>query len=100
MCGRASVVTNRGIFWNYFGKMEVYSLEDEDNSLFITQSDKSVNDDQDDSGILGMDSDFTSPLCSFVSHNVPHYLDILDEEGDFDIPSSQMNEEKEEKGSR
>ena len=42
--------------------MDVFSLEEDDNSLFVKQSDNSVREDTNDSGILGDGYDFKSPV--------------------------------------
>ena len=83
-------VTNKTIFWGLiFMKMDVFSLEDEDNysGLFITQE---VS--QNKWKILGDPSNFGAPLVSLTSKNecaTLVYEDISDD--DFvDIPSSQV----------
>ena len=77
----------RDLFWI---KMDVFSLEEDYNSLFVTQSDNSVREDTNDSGILGDGYDFKSPVRSVTSCSVTQYSDFSDDEDDFQMPSSQQ----------
>lgn len=76
---------------------EVFSLEDDYGDLFITQSDKIVNNNgvgsHSDGGILPDPMDFSSPSVSLVSSESQsaQYSDISDDEI-FDIPSSQKQQ--------
>ena len=68
--------------------MEVFSLEDESNELFITQQPKSNEID----GILPDGMDLKLPCSGIVSGALgTHYSDISNFESDVDIPSSQVN---------
>ena len=69
--------------------MEVFSLEDEGNDLFITQQDKIVEN----SGILNDGMDFQSPCSGIVTGAIDaKYSDISDFESDVDVPSLQCNQ--------
>ena len=67
--------------------MDVFSLEDEGNDLFLTQKDPEHKFDVKNVGILGDGSDFVSPCVSLVSVKQDQYSDISDD--DFEFPSSQ-----------
>ena len=67
--------------------MEVFSLEEDDNSLFITQSDSGSSFPTGENSILGNANDFVLPCVSIVEGIGQHYSDISEDE--FDIPSSQ-----------
>ena len=74
--------------------MEICSLEDDDyEGLFITQSDKSLNNSgiTGNSSILGDPMDFSSPLVTLTprgENKMPEYSDISDDELD-PFPCSQ-----------
>ena len=71
-------------------KMEVFSLEDEDNTLFLMQKDPINCENQDTVGMLGEASDFKSPCVSLFSNKQDQYSDISDD--DFQLPSDiEMN---------
>ena len=76
--------------------MEVMSLEEDDyKSLFITQSDKVLNNDNVGISQESAKSDVMDyGLLAQAEGELPVYSDISDAE-DFDIPSSQMNNKKE-----
>ena len=84
--------------------MELFSLEDDYRDIFITQSDKVVNDKVNESNessgksvIFGDPLDFSSPCVSLVSSTSDvHYSDISDDDN-FDIPSSQKHDVTEKK---
>ena len=81
--------------------MEVFSLEDDYSDIFITQSDKVVNQEDngidESNGLINDPMDFSSPCVSLVSGKSDvHYSDISDDEA-FDIPSSQKCNENERK---
>ena len=71
----------------------MFSLEDDYGDMFLTQSDKVINDeDSGKSGILDDPMDFSSPCVLLVSsQNETHYLDISDNDL-FEIPMSQKHQ--------
>ena len=70
--------------------MDMYSLEDDGNDLFITQQSPSDKSDRNvTKSVFGDVADFQSPCISLVIQQ--HYSDISND--DFmDIPSSQINQ--------
>ena len=71
----------------------LFSLEDDYGDMFLTQSDKVINDcDSEKSEILPDPMDFSSPCVSLVSNqNSTHYSDISDDDL-FEIPVSQKHQ--------
>ena len=72
----------------------VFSLEDDYGDMFITQSDRVLNQsDSEKSEILKDPMDFSSPCVSLVSsQSSMHYSDISDDDDIFEIPSSQKHQ--------
>ena len=64
-------------------EMEMYSLEDDGNGLFLTQRDPIESGNSQSAGILGDGSDFVSPCASLDSVKQDQYSDISDDECDF-----------------
>ena len=93
MCGSELIIFAKRILT----KMEVFSLEDEYEGLFLTQSGSSVEKEKvGNSPICGNPMDFQSPCVSLRNLSAgenPVYSDISDAE-DFDIPSSQVSEQE------
>ena len=68
-------------------KMDVYSLEEDENQLFLTQRDSQRDSTSEESLILRNPLDFASPCASLLGVKQDQYSDISDDE--FDIPCSQ-----------
>ena len=67
----------------------MFSLEEEDGFMFVTQSDNIINEVSSSEGILGDPCDFASPVISALKHDVPQYSDISDDDCGFEFPLSQ-----------
>ena len=74
--------------------MEVFSLEEDDYAMFITQSERIVSQQENYDGILGDPSDFKSPVRSVLSEGATQYSDISDDDDAFQLPQGKLMQEE------
>ena len=84
------VVTNNDYFWlQFWNILDVFSLEEEDGFMVISQNNENGDRGIVQNGILGEPTDFKSPVRGVMSGGEALYSDISDDDMDFQIPSSQ-----------
>ena len=71
-------------------KMDIFSLEDDGNEMFITQEDSGIQNDSQIGSILGDENDFQSPCRGVFDVGGMLYSDISDEDSNYEMTSLQV----------